>query len=395
MRKARVGMLWVAAALAVSPAATGQERLTAVRGGEVHTISQGVIRGGAVVFQGGKIVDVTSGDVPSDAELIDASGLVVTPGIIDARSGLGVSPSDSWETSGAVTPQLRIFESFTLPANHDWLRAGVTAVYVSPGPQAVIGGLGAVVKLAGRRASQLVREDAGMSASLGEIPKQSFEAAAPKTRMGAIWLLRQALIDAGEYRAAQGSGREVDLGLAALARVLAGELPLRVQANTPDDIMNALRVAEEFGIRAVIDVAVGAHRVASSLAAAGVPVVVGPSMIGAGGGGRYEFASHTEENAARLHEAGVQIALSTDSRGGRSVVVEAIVAKAHGLPEAAALAAITRNAAEILGVSSRLGSLEKGKDADLVLWDRHPLNTWAMTRKVIVDGRVVFDRGDE
>jgi imidazolonepropionase-like amidohydrolase len=120
--------------------------------------------------------------------------------------------------------------------------------------------------------------------------------------------------------------------------------------------------------------------------------VVGPNIIGAGGGGRFEFALHTEENAARLHRAGVQIALSTDGSSGRSVVMEAAVARAHGLPEAEALRAVTLNAAAILGVADRLGSVEKGKDADLVIWTAHPLGTWAKAERVVVDGRVVFDR---
>jgi imidazolonepropionase-like amidohydrolase len=257
--------------------------------------------------------------------------------------------------------------------------------------------MGAVVKLAGPRAEQLVNDAAGMSASIGEMPKRSFGENAPRTRMGAVALLRAELIRAQEY-ARDTSGRRSagrDLGMEALGRVLRREVPLRVQANTADDIMNALRVGTEFQIRVVIDVGVAAHRVAASLAKAGVPVVVGPNIVGAGDGGRFEFKDHTEANAARLHGAGVIIALSTDDDGGRSVAMEAAISRAHGLPAEVALQAVTLSAAKILGVADRLGSIEKGKDADIVLWTGEPLRTWSRTDKVIVGGRVVFERSSQ
>jgi imidazolonepropionase-like amidohydrolase len=374
-----------------------QDQVTAIRGARIYTISGGVIDAGVVLFQNGRILDVGPGlPIPPGARIIEANGRIVTPGLIDARCSLGVSSTDAWETSGALVPQVRILDSFAMPRDPDWLREGVTAVYVSPGPENVIGGIGAVVKLAGSLREAVVREAAGVSASLGEVPKRSFGDRAPRTRMGAVFLLRDALLRAQDYdqRTAARDPAGRDLGLEALARVIRRELPLRVQANTPDDIMNAVRVGKEFNLRLVIDVGAGAHLVAAELAAAGVPVVVGPSIVGAGDGGRYEFAAHTEENAARLRRAGVHIALSTDDDGGRSVVMEAAVAKAHGLPEDEALKAITLSAAEILGVADRLGSIERGKDADLVIWDRHPLNTWAKAQQVIVGGRVVFERAE-
>ncbi len=375
--------------------AAAQDQVTAIRGARIYTVSGPVIDEGVVLIRNGTIEAVGRAvTIPPGATVIEAKGQIVTPGIIDARTGFGVNPVDAWETSGALVPQVRVVESFTLRPNSDWLREGVTAVYVTPGPENVLGGMGAVVKLAGRTSDVVVSDAAGMSASLGEVPKQSFGEAAPRTRMGEVALIRDALVRAQEYaqRVQAGGATPRDLGLEALGRVLRREVPLRVQANTPEDIMSAVRIGQEFNVRVVIDVGVGAHVVAAELAKAGVPVVVGPNMIGAGFGGRYEFAEQTEENAARLWRAGVQIALSTDDDGGRSVVMEAAIAKAHGLPEDQALRAVTLAAAEILGVAGRLGSIDRGKDADLVIWDRHPLNTWAKTQKVIVNGRVVFDR---
>lgn len=391
-RHAALGLSFLITLLLSVLSLFAQERELAIRGAEIHTVSSGIIYQGAILIQNGKIRAIgRSLTIPSGARIIDVPDAIVTPGIIDARSMVGIDPPDRWENSHPVVPQLRIIESFSTPRDHDWLRAGVTATYLTPGPQNVIGGMGAVVKLAGRPGEALVNDAAGMSVSLGEIPKRSFGDKAPRSRMGAVYLLRDTLLRAREYL---NSGMQTrrDLGLEALGRVLRKEVPLRVQANTPDDILSAVRVGKEFQVRVVIDVGVGAHRVADKLAEAGVPVVVGPNMIAAGGGGRYEFALHTEENAARLHRAGVKIALGTDDDGGRSVVLEAAVSRAHGLPEAEALKAVTLNAAEILGVADRLGSLEPGKDADLVIWKHHPLSTWGEAQVVIVNGRIVYER---
>jgi imidazolonepropionase-like amidohydrolase len=376
-----------------------QEKVIALKGGQIHTISDGIIDNGVVLIRGGKILDVGRDlAVPAGATVVQAEGRIITPGLIDARTSFGVGQNDGWESAGPLMPQLRIIESFSLPPTHDWIREGVTAVYVSPGPENVIGGMGAVVKLAGRREEIVVSDAAGMSMSLGEVPKASFGQGAPRTRMGEIGLIREALVRAKEYRDAAGSSassRTRALGLEALGRVLRREVPARIQANTPDDITAAVRLGEEFNLRVVVDVGMGAYLVADRLAKAQVPVVVGPNMIGAGGGGRFEFSPQTEENAARLHKAGVKLAICTDDSGGRSVVMEAAIARAYGLPEADALKAITLDAAEILGVASRLGSLEKGKDADLVIWNRHPLSTWGRAEKVFIDGRLIFERQEQ
>lgn len=380
-------------AVAATPLSS-QQKMVAIRGGQIHTISSGVIDDGVVLVHDGKIADVGRNvSIPPDAEIIDAKGLIVTPGIIDARCYLGIGFSDMWETSRAVVPQVHIIESYSPPpANHDWVKAGVTSIYITPGPQNVIGGFGAVVKLTGPSSDYIVSEEAGMSASIGEVPKQSFGEDAPRTRMGTMSMLREALIAAREYMDAKLTHR--DLGMEALGKVLRREIPLRVQANRPDDIANVLKLKEELDIDLVIDVGHGAHVVAEKLAAADVPVVVGPNMIGAGGGGRFEFYAHTEENAGRLYRAGVRIALSTDDSGGSSVVLQTAISRAHGLPQAEALKAITLSAAEILGVAGRLGSIEKGKDADIVIWKNHPLSTWGRTELVIINGKVIFERAE-
>ena len=266
------------------------------------------------------------------------------------------------------------------PGDSEWLRSGVTATYVSPGGEKLVGGLGAVIKLTG----SVVRDAAAVSASFGESALNAFEA--PTTRQGMIAILRETLMRAQDDVLDDDDGR-------IFAQLFARELSFRVLANTPDDILTSLRLAEEFDLKLVLDSAAGGHEVAEAIASANVSVVVGPSIIGTADGGAFEMFAHTPGNAASLHRAGVRIALSTARSGaGASVAMEAAMAKAHGLPEAAALAAVTSDAAKILGVDDRLGTLAAGMDADIVLWEGHPISTWGETKRVIVDGETVFKR---
>jgi imidazolonepropionase-like amidohydrolase len=176
-----------------------------------------------------------------------------------------------------------------------------------------------------------------------------------------------------------------------LRAVFAGQMPVRFRAQAPEAVLSALRVAEEFGLRTVVEGASGAHLVAPALARHGASVVVGPAMVGSGAN-RPETFARTPENAGVLAAAGVPIALSTEGAGGRSVAVEAVVAVGHGLPRDAALRAVTLDAARLLGVDDRVGSLELGKDGDVVLWANEPVGTWAEARVVVVGGWVVYRR---
>jgi imidazolonepropionase-like amidohydrolase len=363
-----------------------------IEGGDIHTISGAVIQKGMVLIEEGKIRSVGRKiSIPKGAKVIKAEDLIVTPGIIDARSLFGLEVPRNRKYF--IIPDRLMIDFFKQKEDSTWLKSGVTATYITLPPLDLLGGFGAVVKLVGNKEAAVLKETAGMSVSFGE---SAFRGpGAPTTRQGRIGRLRQEFIDAIEYMEISkkgGSAEKQNPRYEAIIRVLQGEVPLRVVANNPDDIMTALRFAKELNLRIVIDSGAGAHRVAHLLAEAQVPVVVGPSIMGLGGGGPFEMFAHTPENADRLHKAGVKIALSTDSRGGRTVLLEGVVAKSHGLPEDVALRAVTLNAAEILGVASRLGSIEPGKDADIVIWKGHPLNTWGETKTVIVNGKIVYKR---
>lgn len=368
----------------------------AIVGGEVHTGAGEVLPGATVLVEGGRIAAVGADlEVPADAEILSAEGMVVTPGFLDAHTLLGAGGGSGDETppalgEGPVLPAARAADRFREDLAPLWLRSGVTAAYLAPDPRLVLGGTGAVVKLAGSRETAVVDEEVAVAASFGESavgdrPPGRDAPTTRTTRQGMIYELRNTLIAAGEDSIEGAAGR-------ALGRLLAGEIPLRMLANKPDDIETALRVAGEFDLRLVVDQAAGAPAVADRLAEAGIPVVVGPMVLGIGDGGPMELRGHTPEAAAILHDAGVRIALSTFAGRGRSVWMEAVLAAAHGLPRDAALAAVTSDAADILGVGDRLGRVASGFDADLVVWDGHPVSTWTKTAAVIVDGRVVFRR---
>lgn len=370
----------------------------AVVGGEVHPGDGSVIVGGTVLLEDGKIAAVGSGvAVPAGAEILDAAGMAVTPGFLDSQTLLGAEPSGggalvslAGEPAASMTPAARAADRFAEDLAPLWLREGVTTVYLSPDPRLLIGGLGAVVKLAGPRETAILREDAAVAASFGETavgdrPPGREQPAGRTTRQGMIYDLRQTLIRAQEDAVGGEAGRT-------LGQLLAGETPLRMLANTPDDLRTALRVAREFDLRLVLDQAAGAAAVAEQLAEADIPVVVGPAILGIGDGGPMELRSHSPATAGALHRAGVRIALSTFAGRGRSVAMEAVVAWAHGLPREAALAAVTSGAAGILGVADRVGTLAPGLDADLVIWTEHPIGTYARPQTVLVDGRVVFRR---
>jgi imidazolonepropionase-like amidohydrolase len=364
-----------------------------IKGGKIHTVSGGVISDGIIVLKDGKIQSVGyDATIPAGAAVIEANGLVVTPGIIDARSSFGVSPPR--EGRRYFVPERKIIDYFTPVVDSAWLKCGVTATYVTPSQYDLLGGFGAVVKLVGNKEEATVHEEAGMSVSFGESTMRGGNM--PTTRQGRVGRLRQEFIRAQEYQKLLENGKIKEGAESAefesIIKVLKREVPLRFFVNNPDDIMTALRFAQEFDLKLVIDSGAAAHRVASILFDSNVPVVVGPSIMGLGSGGPFEMFAHTPENAGRLHKAGVKVALSTDSRWGRSILSEGVVAKSHGLPEDAALRAVTLHPAEILEVADRMGSIEPGKDADIVLWKEHPLNTWGEAQKVIVNGKIVFDR---
>lgn len=386
--------------------------MLAIVHGEVHTITRGVVHDGTVLVENGKIVDVLESlNVPEGATVVDAEGLIVTPGLIDAHSHLAVfgepavsANADGNETSDPITPHLRGIDSLNPqdPAILDVLSGGVTTVYTGPGSANVIGGTGFAMKLWGRTAEEMVIPGTeGMKMALGENPKRVYGEAqkrAPKTRMASAALLREALVKAQNYmkkieRASSGESSnppDRDLKMEALARVLRREIKARIHAHRADDIMTAIRVAEEFNLDFVIEHATEGYLIADVLAQKKVPCTVGPLLMSRS---KMELENVTLRNPGILAAAGVKVAIQCDTTTNtRWLALHAGLAVREGMDSDEAMRAITINPAQILGLDHRLGSIEKGKDADLVIWSGHPFCSLSYPVKVMIEGQTVYER---
>lgn len=382
----------------------------AIVNGNIYTISGGIIEKGTILIEGGKITAVGKGlAAPKGAEIFDAAGKVITPGIIDAHThlgiheeGVGIEGRDYNEKVDPVTPQMRAIDGINPdePGTKDALAGGVTAVISGPGSANVIGGESVAIKTYGRVIDRMViRQPAGLKVAFGENPKRVYTELkkTPVTRMGTAALLRQALVAGQNYLArierAKGDPEKMpdrDLGMEAIARVLRREVPMRAHAHRADDMMTAIRIAEEFNVQLTLEHATESHKITDELAKRGIPAVVGPTLIGRE---KFELRDRTFETPRVLYEAGIKFALMTDHPviPVQYLPLAAALAVREGLPEDVAMRSITLSAAEIIGVADRIGSIEAGKDADLVIWSRLPLDPQARAEKVFVDGALVHD----
>jgi imidazolonepropionase-like amidohydrolase len=374
--------------------------MLAITGGKVLTMAGPPLTKGTVLVDRGKIKGVYPGEVvPPGVKVVEATDKVVMPGLIDAHSHLGIieeiyreEGDDSNEITDPVTPHLRAIDAVN-PADtgfRDALAAGVTTVVTGPGSANIVGGEMMVLKTCGTVVDEMVvRFPAGMKAALGENPKYNYgkNKKTPVTRMASAAILREALVDARNYL--KKDSPERNLKLEALGRVLKGEMPLRVHAHRADDIMTAIRIGEEFGIRLIIEHCTEGGLVADRLAARGIPVIIGPVITNRA---KVELRGVSLETAKVLAGAGVKFAIMTDHPvvPVQYLAVSAALAVKGGLSVENALRAITIDAAGILDLEERLGSIEPGKDADLVILDRHPLELLSRVEQVYINGRKVF-----
>jgi imidazolonepropionase-like amidohydrolase len=383
-----------------------------ISGGTLHTVTDGVYeRGTLLIGDDGRIAACgKSVEVPAGAEVIDAAGLHVFPGFVDAHTHLGVWEEgvgrafiDANEATDPVTPHVRALDALNPrdPGLADARSAGVTTACVTPGSANAICGQAVVIKTAGEVADRMVvRQPAGIKMALGENPKSFYKGRdkMPSTRMGTAALIRQALVEAQNYldkqaRATEGEDVEppdADLKLEALAPVLRRELPARIHAHRADDILTALRLAREFDLDIAVEHCTEGHKVAAELAEAGVPCLVGPSLSSRS---KVELRELSFATAAALHDAGVRLAIISDHpflpiqylplAGGLAI--------REGLDPDIALRALTLTPAEVLGLADRVGSLTPGKDADLALYRGHPFyDVQARCVLTLIQGQVVY-----
>jgi imidazolonepropionase-like amidohydrolase len=379
--------------------------MLAFTGARILTMAGPPLEKGTVLVDQDRIVEVKEGRVvPPGAEVLDLQGKTILPGMIDAHSHLGIveeiyreEGDDCNENTDPVTPHLRAIDAINPadPGFLDALTGGVTTVITGPGSANIIGGEMVALKTWGTVVDDMiVRFPAGLKAALGENPKRSYgreKKAAPATRMASAAILRESLARAQDYLKKEAPER--DLKMEALGRVLKQEVPLRLHAHRADDIMTAVRIAEEFGVNLVIEHCTEGHLVAGKLAEKGIPVVIGPLLSNRA---KVELQGITLRTASVLAEAGVQFALMTDHPVVpiQYLSVSAALAVKGGLSGERALRAVTIDAAAILGLEKRLGSLEPGKDADLVIWSGNPLDISSRVEQVFVEGNKVFHIND-
>ncbi|HKO62466.1 MAG TPA: amidohydrolase family protein [Pyrinomonadaceae bacterium] len=386
---------------AASPAVAQQ---IAVRGETVYTMAGQAITDGVVLIRNGKIERVGSAAqvrIPSGYQTLNAK--VVTPGLIDARTVVGLSgylnqPHDQMqlELSASVQPELRAIDAYNAREKLvEWLRQfGVTTVQTGHAPGALMSGQTMIVKTVGDNVDEaVVNPSAAVATTLG-MAGMAGSGRSPGTRAKQISMLRAEFLKARDYDNKQTTAKEDakparDLRQETLARVLRREIPLLINAHRAQDIMNALRLAKEFNLRIILDGASESYLVINEIKAANVPVIIHPTMFRAGG----ELENLSMETAATLRKAGIQVALQSGYETyvpkTRIVLFEAAAARAHGLSQEEALAIVTIDAAKILGVDNRVGSLESGKDADVVLFDGDPFEYTSHVTGVIINGKIV------
>ena len=378
-----------------------------IKNGLIKTMAGADIENGYVLIgDDGKIVSVGK-EIAESAEMtvIDAKGRLVTPGCVEAHCHIGVHNSsmrwegaDYNEKSDPLTPHMRaidginpIDETFTEAVKH-----GVTSACTGPGSANVVGGTFAAIKLVGKRVDKMIiKNPVAMKCAFGENPKGAYGQSskkAPVTRMATAALLRELLFKARNYVAAKEAGKEpsFDMKLEAMIPVIKKEIPLKAHAHRADDIFTAIRIAKEFDVDLTLDHCTDGALIADELAEEGYPAFIGPSF---GSKSKIELMNKGFETAGVLNAAGVSVSIITDAPvlPLESLTMCAGFACKAGLPYEEAWRAITVNSAKNTGIGDRVGSLEAGKDGDVVIWQEDPLKViGAAAYTTIVDGKIVY-----
>ncbi len=377
---------------------------TLIRGGLVHDAVHRDACKADILLADGKIAAIgTDLTAPADAVVFDADGLDVFPGFVDAHShigldgyGIGYEGCDYNEMNDIWTPQLRAIDGINPrdPSLADARKAGVTCVCTGPGSANVLGGTFLAMKTVGERVdNMIVRDPVAMKCAFGENPKHCYRDKCDSTRMSTAAFLRGALMQARDYgarkQAANGDVTKMpayNQKLEALLPVLAREIPLKAHAHQANDIFTALRIAREFDLRLTLEHVTEGHLIADELAKEkDVPMAVGPSLTFAS---KFELQNKSWETPGVLANAGCHVSIITDN----SVIPQQYLPLCAGMAVKAgmdpfdALKAITINPAEHIGVADRVGSLEVGKDADVVITNGCPFEVMTEVKAVFIDG---------
>lgn len=378
-----------------------------IKNGHIKTMAGREYANGSVLIgDDGKIAAVGEAlEAPASARVIDAQGRLVTPGCVEAHCHIGLdNEAVGWEGRDyneivePITPQMRSIDSI-YPQDEAFanaVRGGVTTACTGPGSANVIGGTFTAIKLVGNRVdNMIVKDPIAMKCAFGENPKRCYgqgSKKSPMTRMAVAALLRETLFKTRRYMEDKAAGKNppFDMKLEAMEPVLRGEIPLKCHAHRADDILTAIRIAKEFGVKMTMDHCTDGEVIADELAKEGFPAFVGPSL---GGKSKVELQNKSFTTPGVLSKAGVKVSIITDAPviPLQNLPMCAGLAANAGLPMEEAWKAITINPAESLGIADRVGSLEVGKDGDVVIWTADPLTTIGGEAYVtVVDGKVVY-----
>lgn len=381
-----------------------------IKNGKIYTMSsEGIIENGDIRIENGKIVEVSKNLSPmKDEEVIELNGEFVYPGFIDAHGhmglfewGMGFEGSDGNEMTDPITPQMRAIDGIN-PMEVGFKHAregGVTVVVSGPGSANVCGGTFGAFKTYGDCIDDMVvKNPIGMKVAFGENPKRVYNSKSkmPMTRMGTSALLRTLLIESKNYllkkQKAEEKGEvftETNLKYEAMIPVLKKEIPLKAHCHRADDILTAIRIAKEFDLNLTLDHCTEGHLIADKIKESGFPAIVGPTMTHAS---KIELGNKTFDTPSVLISKGVKVAIVTDHpviEQEYLPICAGLATKNTGLSELDALKAITINAAEIVNIQDRVGSIEKGKDGDIVIFDKNALFSDSNCLYTIINGQVV------
>ena len=375
--------------------------MIALTNGRLYTIDNGIIEQGTILLDGAKIAAVgTDVAIPAEAQVIDVEGRIVTPGFIDAHTHIGIDEEihqpigdDCNEMTEPNTAELRAMDAINYRdlSFQDAVKAGITTVMITPGSANVFGGLIAVMKTAGRTYKEmLLNGEAGLKMAFGENPKRVYgeKDKTPSTRMATMAIARQGFYEAKEYLKKSEEDREFSLQTEHIAKALDGGIPVRAHAHRADDIMTAIRLRDEFHLDLVVEHCTDGHLIVEELKEAGVKVAVGPSLSNRA---KVEMENVTFRTPGVLASAGVDVAIITDAPCTpiQYLPICAGMAMREGMTEEDAFKALTIVPAKILKVDDRLGSLTVGKDADVVVWNNHPMEIMGRPEMVFVSGKQI------
>jgi imidazolonepropionase-like amidohydrolase len=344
--------------------------------------------------------------------VIDAAGKYVMPGLVDAHCHIGMAEDavgaegdDVNEMTDPSTPHLRAIDA-VFQADRAFEEArenGVTSVVTGPGSANVLGGQFIALKTYGRRVEEMViKENVAVKAAFGENPKNCYggeKKSQPMTRMATAAILRENLFKAREYmqdkidhesNKEENDKPDFDMKMESLIPVLRGEIPLKAHAHRSDDILTSIRIAKEFGVKITLDHCTEGYLIKDILLEEGLPAIVGPMLVDRC---KIEMRNMSLKNPGELSNAGIKVAIMTDApcTPVQYLILCASIACREGMTEEDAFKAVTINAAEITGIGDRVGSLEIGKDADVVIYDGHPFEIRTRVETTVISGKIVYE----